>query len=430
VTDLSEFELREQDHTDLFGIFLGVHAVPGTVLFLHTTIGCKFKTQMHLVEHDWFRESHNQRLWTGVDDVRLIAGSGQRLIEFATSWYERRRPSLAVITTNAAVGLSDLDVEQAVEELRRRLPCPVILLKAPGYIGSIQRGYKRFLEAVLALLDWDRTPKPNRVAIVGYVFDRYERDHAANLREIQRLLESLGLDLSATMFGGQPLDRLKISVPEASTIALFPLAHDLQIPGGRQEVQVPMPLGLRGTSQFLYAVGEAAGVDRNLIESVVEREMRRAVPAIAKAASHLEDLRVGVFLDSPMAEAVTAFLLDLGVEVPFVSLTDPAGADESRFRERVSRLAPPGSPLPQTVLCGASRNQAVRKFLEVASEVPIPVVVGSAFHRAVFRRRLISVVELGFPAAGKHAIYPTPFLGFNGAVALTQRILDAAFGAF
>ena len=38
------------------------------LLLLHTTVGCKFKTQRHLVEHDRARESHNRRVWTGVDE--------------------------------------------------------------------------------------------------------------------------------------------------------------------------------------------------------------------------------------------------------------------------------------------------------------------------------------------------------------------------
>ena len=428
--DLSEFELHDQDHTDLFGIFLGVHALPGAVLFLHTTVGCKFKTQMHLVDHDWFRESHNQRLWTGVDDQRLIAGSGRRLVEFATTWYERRKPSLVVVTTNAAVELSALDVEAAVEELRGRLPCPVLLLKAPGYEGGVHRGYARLLRAVIPLLEWDRAPREDRVTLAGYLFDRYEMDHAANMKEIRRLLNALGLYLGGVLFGGEPFETLKRTAPEAATVALFPLVHGLDVPGTRRTVAVDIPLGLRGSAEFLRRVGAAAGLDRAGIESLIDREYERAVPLIARAARRIEGLRIGVFLDSALAAAVAAFLTDLGAEVPFVALLGRADADETRFREAFQRLAPPGSPPPRTILCGPSRNEAVRRFLEVASEAPIPVAVGSTVQRLVLNRHLTFVVELGFPATGRHAIYPMPFLGFNGALALTQRILDAVHTTF
>ena len=132
--DISEFELRDHDGADLFGLFLGVHALPGAILLLHTTVGCKFKTQMHLAEHDWARrDSHNRRLWTGVDDVRIIRGSGPRLLEFALTWYERRKPELLLVTTNAAVELSSPDVEAAVEKY---LPA-VVGYYVPGVYGLV-----------------------------------------------------------------------------------------------------------------------------------------------------------------------------------------------------------------------------------------------------------------------------------------------------
>ncbi len=430
MTDLSEFELRDQDHTDLFGIFLGVHALPGAVLFLHTTVGCKFKTQMHLVDHDWFRESHNQRLWTGVDDARLIAGSGRRLVEFAQTWTERRRPALAVVATNAAVELSALDVEAAVEELRRRLPCPVLLLKAPGYGGGLHRGYRRLLQAVWPLLSWERPARDDHVALAGYLFDRYERDHAANLQEVRRLLQALDLRLSGVAFGGEPYDELRETLPLAGTVALLPLARGILPPGGRRVADVDLPVGLTGSAAFLRGVGKAAGVDPGRVEAVIDRETARAVPLIAHAARRLQGVRAGVFLDTAMAAAVTAFLLDMGLEVPFVALTDRDDADEGRFRAALSRLAPAGAPAPEVVLRGPSRNESLRRFLEVAAERPVPVAVGSAVQRLVLNRHLTFVVELGYPATQRHALYPMPFFGFNGAVALAQRVMDAAHTTF
>ena len=84
---ISAFELGDLDHSDLFGAFLAVHALPGSVMFLHATVGCKFKTQMHLAEHDWRRESNYDRIWTGVEDLQLIAGSGPALVETVMLWY-------------------------------------------------------------------------------------------------------------------------------------------------------------------------------------------------------------------------------------------------------------------------------------------------------------------------------------------------------
>lgn len=422
--EVSVFEARDYDHSDLFGIFLGVHALPGTVMFLHTTVGCKFKTQMHLVDHDWFRESHNERLWTGVDDARLIGGSGERLLEFATTWYEWRRPSLAVVTTNAAVELSDFDVEAAVEALRRRLPCPVLLLKAPGYSGSPLKGYRRFMEAVWSLIEWETAPSKANVALAGYFWDRYEMDHTANVREIKRLLGALGLDLSAVMFSGQSFESLRNSLPKAKTIIRLPLASALPVPGNRYVVDVDLPVGLIGTSLFLREVGRAAGIDRAKVEDLIEREMTRAAPLLAHAARRLRGMRAAVFLEQALAAAVTGFLLDLGLEVALVVLTD--GDGEEGFAQRLERLKPETARMPQKVLVMPSRNEWLEVFEAESAVRPVQVAVGSAVQTAALNPHLTFVVELGYPAVHWHALYPMPFMGFNGAVAFAQRLLNAA----
>ena len=41
-------------------------------------------------------------------------------------------------------------------------------------------------------------------------------------------------------------------------------------------------------------------------------------------------------------------------------------------------------------------------------------------------RDLIKTVQLGFPSLRKHFVYTLPYMGFNGAAALAQRILDAS----
>jgi nitrogenase molybdenum-iron protein alpha/beta subunit len=429
---LHEFQLRHLDHTDLFGIFMGVHALPGSVMLLHTTVGCKFKTQLHLVDHDWFhQDSHNERLWTGVDDARLIQGSGRRLIEFATTWYERRKPSVFVVTTNAAVELSSFDVEAAVAELRELLPCPVLLIKAPGYDGSLWRGYRRMLESVTGLLDWTVQAEPDRVALAGYLFDRFEMEHAANLSEIRRLLKGIGLTLSGTLLGGEPLPALA-QVTRAAHIALLPYAHQLEGSlgrPGRRVTPLDLPVGLHGTGVFLRKLGLAAGLAPGIVEDAIERELARAVPLVSRAARRLSGVRVAVFLDTPMAAAVCAFLTEIGCAVPLVCLTDGDEGTEDSFVEAAARLGATFPAAPR-IMAGPSRDQAMAAFREEIEREHVPLIVGSSLERAALFEGQSSVIEMGYPSVDKHFVYPLPWMGYNGAVALVQRFLDALGSAW
>lgn len=430
--NIEEFRLRPVDHTDLFGIFLGVHAIPGAVMLLHTTVGCKFKTQMHLVDHDWVQESHNQRLWTGVDDVRLIQGSGKRLMEFATTWFERRHPELFVVTTNAAVELSAFDVEAAVEDLRAQLPCPVLLLKAPGHDGSFARGYRRMLDAVCDLLDWDVAPDPRRVSLAGYLFDRFEMDHAANLGEVRRLLRAVGLEAGSHLLGGEGLAALG-GVARSGVIGVLPVAREMaarfEALPGRRVVSLDLPIGLQGTSLFLRTVAGAAGVPAEDVEAAIDRELARAIPMVAYGARRLKGLRVAIFQDTATAAALASFLHELDCEVPLVVLTDGAEADPERFFETASRLGASFAHPPR-VFADLSRDGGLEAYRCEVEIEPVPVVIGSSVQKAALGAGQAAVIELGYPSVFKHGLYPMPWLGYNGALALVQRLVDARNYAF
>ena len=439
--DIGEFELRDMDAGDLLGIFMGVHSVPGVIMLLHTTVGCKFKTQLQVSDHDWGRESHNQRLWTGVDDARIIKGSGERLLEFATTWYHRRKPELFVVVTNASVELSAFDVEASVRELAMRLPIPVIYLKAPGHAGSIFSGFERFTAAMIPFLDSPDLSEGNRnsVALGGYFLDRFEMEHAANVNEIKRLLAGLGLAFRGTLFDGSPFEKVRragaaanmIWLPYAGGLAQAACAGD-----GRRHCVTDLPVGLTGTTAFIRKVGESFGLDHAMVEGVCDRELARAVPIIRRAVGSLSGTRVAVFLDTHLAAAVTSFLTEIGCEVPVVFLTDGASASRDRFMAACARLGalfadpdPGASGLAARgprVVAGASRNRQYLEFMRECEREFIPVVVGSSLQKAAFRRGDIRVIEMGFPCAEKHWLYPMPWMGYNGAVAIVQRLLDAS----
>lgn len=431
------FELFDMDGGDLLGVFAGTHAVPGVIMLLHTTVGCKFKTQLQISDHDWGRESHNQRLWTGVDDARIIKGSGQRLVEFATTWYQRRKPEVFIVATNASIELSAFDVEAAVAELRMRLPIPVLYLKTPGHAGSVFSGYRRFMAALVPLLDPPGTDPAAAASVTvgGYFLDRFEMEHAANISELRRLLTACGLSWRGALFDGSPWESVR-KAGAARNMVWLPYGHGVAARActddGRRHSETDLPVGLTGTSVFMDKVGRDLGLDPALVQAVKDRELSRVVPLIKRAVGSIAGQRVAVFLDTPAAAAVTAFLTELGIHVPLVCLTDGSSASEAEFFAACSRLGAnflDGAggtfrPSRPRVLAGRSRNAEYLEFQNECRNGFIPVAIGSSIQSAGLESAGVSVIEMGFPSVNKHWLYPMPWMGYNGAVALVQRILD------
>ncbi len=54
-----------------------------------------------------------------------------------------------------------------------------------------------------------------------------------------------------------------------------------------------------------------------------------------------------------------------------------------------------------------------------------PVLIGSERGIAAATPGRYAVVPIGFQAGGIHHLYPTPFLGFGGALSLLDRIGNA-----
>ena len=58
------------------------------------------------------------------------------------------------------------------------------------------------------------------------------------------------------------------------------------------------------------------------------------------------------------------------------------------------------------------------------------MVIGSSLQKAALGAGQAAVIELGYPSVYKHSLFPVPWLGFNGALALVQRLVDALNYAF
>jgi nitrogenase molybdenum-iron protein alpha/beta subunit len=236
------------------------------------------------------------------------------------------------------------------------------------------------------------------------------------------------------LFGGEPYGRLVRSLPDAATIALLPAAHALgpRLSGlamGRRPVPTVLPVGLAGTARFLRDVGSGAGVASGVVEATIDRELEKVVPLLRLASRSLDAVPIALFLPTDLAAAVGAFAADLGAEVRFVALPDAEDASRARFLRAFRELAPTGTPDPDTILEGPSRNEEIRKVTEtfgIGEPRRIrPVVIGSTVQSSALEPAGVPVIQLGFPSLRQHWIYPVPYMGFNGAVGLAQRLMDA-----
>ncbi len=415
------FGVRRHGHTDLFGVFLASHAVPDSFCLLHTGVGCKTKGQQHLVNHDWLRESFSRMAWSEISDPEIILGAEDRLVQAMRDWIGRRNPAVMALATAAFVELRGKDAAAAVERLRREVPCTLLYLPAPGYDGDLFRGYGAYTMGLMQSLDWDGgRPQGDLVNVAGYLFDRYEMDHRANMVELRSLLAGLGLRLHRLFLSGAPYASLK-DAPQASIMVRLPYLASPASSLNRTWVETDLPLGLMGTRRWLERVARGAGVKGEVVQRFVREQLDRVVPVLKPVVPRLAGLRVAVFADTPRAAALTAFLLELGLEPVLVGLTDRTLGGREAF-ERVLANQEVEAPGSMRLL----ENPAPGEIeAALGDDSGVDILVGSSYELGDLTRVKAARIETGFPSYEKHFLYPLPELGFAGALAIVQRLVDA-----
>jgi nitrogenase molybdenum-iron protein beta chain len=417
---------RHWSHTRLFGVHLATHAIPDAACFLHGGEGCKTKSQLHLVFNDWMHESHNRRIWTDIDDTGLIRGSALRLEQMIRTWVPRRKPAIAFVAAATFLELAGDDLDGAVKRAAAEVGCPVHRIVVSAFDGDLLDGYRQVIDRCLREVTWDRAPESG-INVVGHFFDRYEADREADLHELERLAGGLGLPVRSVFLSGSPFAQLQEAWRASVNVVLpdaAPLAAELSRLAGRPTVVTDLPVGLHGTARWLRSVGEAARIDSSRVEAFIDTEMARAVPRIHCLVERIGEVDArrtfALFSHSSLAAALCAWLTDMELVPAVVGLLDQGR--EEFFRQSLGRACP--TEVPDFRLLASPSRREIRQTLAALPRTP-DLLLGSSVEVTDLADLGIPSLEVGFPSFARHGLFPMPTVGFNGALALAQRVLDA-----
>lgn len=286
----------------LLGVFLGLNAVSDACLMVDGANCVMVKADLIAGNHDLFStllsESGRHRIictmWTPVNPpknpekklgamLNSVAGSGQF--------------GAVLLTGLPYCWLAGMDYDGVARAVSSK--APVAAIPAKSMDSDWLEGYDLTLEALARAIPEKKPGKRanNKVALVGYMFDRNESDHAANLKELTRLLKISGLDVVSIWPSGGTVAELA-RVAEASLIVSLPYgrkaAKTLAHKYGCKLLETGLPMGLKGTSSWLASVRRAAGLPGGLPREVLqeEREAARTIaPALRALASQKADVR-------------------------------------------------------------------------------------------------------------------------------------------
>jgi nitrogenase molybdenum-iron protein alpha/beta subunit len=403
------------------GVFLAVNAIRDLYLLVEGPDCTHIKTQFLQGNHDWLSTL------TSVSGFHRIANTALHPDQMSGSRESAVRDRLQKIASHPtvpAVALTSMpmafvtgaDYERVTAEVAEATGKPIIHVPGRSLSRDWLDGYAEVQSALAGQLELRQSEaQPENVAIVGYLFDRNEGDHTANLQELRSILSGLGLNLVSVWLGGQHSNELA-AVETAGTIISLPYgrraARTLARRLGARLIETSLPFGLPATEAWVRQLGAEFGRPEQA-EVIIDRELARVIPKLEWIIPFVfQNLRVGYVGDPHLLPGLRSYLGVLGASLDMAVITN-----HSRHTCELP------ADVAELDLLVEPRISTLGKFLgDRLGRQSVDLLVGSDLGNL---NCPVASYELGFPSPTRHALFDRPFLGFGGALALADSLANA-----
>jgi nitrogenase molybdenum-iron protein beta chain len=411
---------------------LGIHRC---LPYSHGSQGCCSYHRSHLTRH--FKEPVMAATSSFTEGASVFGGQ-PNLLEGLTTVFTVYKPDVVAVHTTCLSETIGDDIPQIVGEARRQDLIPegkyVIHANTPSYVGSHVVGFsnmcvamaKHFAEQIEAR---PRSTDRVQVNIVPGFVD------PSDMRELRRLAESTGLKV--TMFpdtagvmdtpqtghhvfypeGGVTVEELTNLGRGAATLGLGYWASRAAAVEVENRAYVPrevldLPIGIGATDRFVKTLAFRGGK----IGKALEYERGQLVDLMVDTQQHFYGKKVAIFGDPDHVLALAEYCRDLGM-LPVHLLTGTPG---KRFGQEATKIL--GAKASGANI--KARGDLFELHQWIKNE-PVDLLLGTTYGKHIARAQDIPFVRVGWPILDRagHTLLPT--LGYNGAVRLLSRMLDA-----
>lgn len=405
--------------TYMIGVYLAVNAISDLFLLVEGPDCSHMKTQYVQGNHDWMSTL------TSVSGFHRVANTALHPSQMTGSREEGVQEVLLRIAQDDAVPavaltsmpmafITGADYERLTRVVHKATGKTAIHIPGKSLSGDWLDGYSEALLALASQLDLSGGRRDDRkVAIVGYLFDRNEEDHAGNLRELRRVFEALGVEIVSVWLDGSRFGDLA-KVRDAGTILSFPYARKaakkLARRTGARLLEVDLPFGLEASERFVRGLGDAFGCEGRA-DAFVDQELSRVIPKLEWVVPFVFQNRRIAFLGEPHVLAGLKDMVSmLGAELDYAVITNQAHHVQGVALDASALLVYPKMKEMMRFVTRRALDHEVH--LLVTNNMGIMGAEGA-------------ILEFGFPSAFRHALYDRPFLCFSGALSFIDSMANA-----
>jgi nitrogenase molybdenum-iron protein alpha/beta subunit len=440
VEELKPYSFRA-NFSYLVGVYLATNALPEAVLYVDGPDCAFYKAQLIHGRHDLsstlFDCTGRHRIRTSDATVNRIVGDRTAaLARDLQEIGEEAGCSVILVAAMPMAAMTGTQYDLLLRQLQPQVGKPLVEIPSRSLDGDWLDGYADTLAALARAVPLESGRRdPAKAAVVGYLMDRTEQDHVANVAELERMLVALGLEPVSIWLSNRGFSHLG-RVGEAGTIVSLPHGREaaaiLAGRTGAELVEAGIPFGLKGTVDWVSSIarrlGREAAADR-----FVEAELESAVPGIQWLVSrYLMGMKVLFTGDPYMLEPMVCFLEELGCDLRGLLAV---GSRRHGLRPEAS------SPIPAGVRAGQADHYGGIPVLweptpfeieELVARLGGPSAIDVAVQSDTYGLKApgrYAVLPFGCAVWTWHALHEAPYLGFRGALWFIERLVEKRLGA-
>lgn len=412
------------------GAILPFKGIEQSMVMIHGSQGCSTYMRRHIAEH------FNEPIDVGsssLNEKGTIYGGENNLKQGLDNIVKVYQPKLIGVLTTCLAETIGEDIERISEEYlqeREHTGLKIIPVPTPGYGDSHSEGYWLATFQIVKALAQETTNHNKINVIVPNI-------SPADIREIKRMLDRVGVqytlfpDFSDTL--DRPLEKTYKKIPDGGTgiadLAGMPGApatiqfgytvgeqyspgHYLAKEFGVPLYNLPIPIGLKNTDQFMAALTE---ITQQPVPVMLEQERGRLMDAMVDSHKYNFAGRSVIFGDPELVYAITTACVENGI-FPEVVAT---GSTWRKLQEALEPSLKQWNLQPE-LLIGSDFVQ----IREHARNRQANVAIGHSDGRYLTEREGIPLVRMGFPIHDRVGGQRILSVGYVGTAMFLDRITN------
>jgi len=340
----------------LFGTIKALNTIKNTAIIVHGPKGCVYHINYIL----GLRGDRPSRVYsTSLDENDVIFGAEKKLINAIEELDDEYHPDLIIVLSCCASSIIGEDVDSAVRHAKSK--AKVIGIESGGFEGDFRTGYSETLKKLVEELTLpSKTKKSLAVNLVGMLRG------GPDLRELKRILSSIGVTVNAVLTADATLDQIQHVGAAALNIVLCEpsgkeAADILEKKFGIPYIIEDLPIGYSATVRFLEHVGHALGISLGAMD--FKRNKEQTVVPIPYNS-------IAIISGPTRAIAMTQFLHELGINPRLVVIDF-----DSDLKSRLAEIVGPD--------CEILIEPEQEEIIEQLKEKSIDLIIGGMLERPI-----------------------------------------------